>query len=81
MNYNYLLIKKIKLEIIRLLKVNFIILSNLGEVMKSKLVLLSIVFSLIFTNSIFADQKKLIGADLIKIISINQSNKLSQKFF
>ena len=31
--------------------------------MKSKLVLLSIVFSLIFTSSIFADQKKLIGAD------------------
>ena len=32
--------------------------------MKSKLVLLSIVFSLIFTNSIFADQKQLVGADV-----------------
>ena len=32
--------------------------------MKSKFVLLSIVFSFIFTNSIFADQKKLVGADV-----------------
>ena len=31
--------------------------------MKSKLVLLSIVFSLMFTNSIFADQKQVVGAD------------------
>ena len=32
--------------------------------MKTKFVLLSIVFSFIFTNSIFADQKKLVGADI-----------------
>jgi cytochrome c553 len=51
------------LEIINLLKVIFIKISNLGEVMKSKLVLLLIVFSFMFTNSIFADQKQLVGAD------------------
>ena len=32
--------------------------------MKSEFVLLSIVFSFIFANSIFADQKKLVGADI-----------------
>ena len=31
--------------------------------MKSKFILLLIVFSFMFTNSIFADQKQLIGAD------------------
>ena len=63
MNYNYLLIKKIKLEIIRILKVKYYYTFKPGGGYEVQLYTLINCCMLFLINKSYADQKQLVGAD------------------